>query len=264
MLSMATFNRPTRSGRRPAYSGRATQYPSLFRCVLSGLIALLMSTFLASCAAPAEQAADDSPNAVGGVRRSDQPAPKLELAEPVVNIAGAFRLGRPDAVIGILEFSDFQCPYCRDFHVSVAPRLKETYVDTGIAQYVYKDYPLRMHREALPAALAARCAGAQGQYWPMHDRLFANQERLGGALYRQLAETLRLDIQQFEMCLGDRAQVQAIYRDIMQGRHLGVSATPTIMLGRVDGDFFTVLRVAKGAPNLETFMREIEKLRASP
>ena len=263
MSSIATLREPAPDRQRREYPSPVTE-PSRVIRVLSGLTVLFVIILFGACAASQGQVADSAEGAAERVQQSNPPAPKLELTEPVVNISGAFRLGKSDAAIGILEFSDLQCPYCRDFHVSLLPRLKEIYVDTGIAQYIYKDYPLRMHREAVPAALAARCAGAQGKYWLMQDRLFANQEHLGGALYRQLAQALELDAKQFESCLSDRAQLQGIYRDLMQGRHLGVSATPTIMLGRVDGDFFTVLRVAKGTPDLETFMREIEKLRTAP
>jgi protein-disulfide isomerase len=231
---------------------------------------VILSVLLGACVAPSPPIADGTVNSSKQVgesetapesKRLNAPGPTPEPSEPIVNIADDFRMGKRDAAIGVLEFSDFQCPYCRDFHNSLLPQLQETYINTGIVQYIYKDFPLRMHREAVPAALAAGCAGAQEQYWLMHDRLFANQEHLGNSLYVKLARDLNLDVERFEACMRDRAQVLRVNRDVMQGRQLGVSATPTIMLGRVDGDYFTVLRIAKGVPNIETFVREIEKLR---
>lgn len=276
-MSLTDFlKHPAPENMRHSCSGRPKPFnpePSLFSIRTVNLLstAFFLSALLGACAIPSLPATDgviNAPNKYGDAEtardpgRSNVPGPALELSEPVVNISDDFRIGKRAAAIGVLEFSDFQCPYCRDFHNSLLPQLKETYIDKGIIQYIYKDFPLRMHREAMPAALAAGCAGAQEQYWPMHDRLFAYQERLGSRLYVELARELQLDVERFEACMGDRAQVQRVYRDVMQGREIGVSATPTIMLGHVDGDFFTVLRVAKGTPNLETFIREIEKLRA--
>lgn len=139
--------------------------------------------------------------------------------------------------------------------------LKRTYIDTGVVQYIYKDFPLQAHREAIPAAVAAGCAASQERYWLMHDRLFANQQRLGSGLYVELARQLELDVEKFSACMKDPEQVRKVYRDFVQGRQVSVSGTPTIMLGRIDGDSFMVLRVAIGMPEFEVFAREIERLR---
>lgn len=192
--------------------------------------------------------------------RSDAPVPR-RLSGPVVDIAGDERMGNRDAVIGILEFSDFQCPFCRSFHLQHLPRLKQIYIDTGVAQYIYKDFPLKMHHEAIPAAIAAGCAAAQEKYWAMHDRLFLNQPRLGSGLYIELARQLDLDVDKFSACTKDPAERRKVYRDFVQGRRANVSSTPTLMLGRIDGNDFTVLRVAIGLPDFEVFAREIERLR---
>ena len=165
-------------------------------------------------------------------------------------------------MIGIVEFSDYQCPYCRGFHDRVFPKLKKEYVDTGIAQFIHKDLPLKsIHPQALPAALAASCAGLQKRFWPMHAALYANNGRLTSALYPQLVRELGLDEAKFMACLGDASREQAVMRDVVEARGLGITGTPSFVIGKIQGDVLTVVRVARGAPSFEDFAQEIEKLR---
>ena len=92
------------------------------------------------------------------------------------------RMGDAKAKYALIEFSDFQCPFCNRFHGDAYPKIVENYVDTGKMQYVFRDFPLNFHRQARGAHIAARCAGDQGQFWPMHHALFSNQKTLGPAL----------------------------------------------------------------------------------
>jgi len=185
----------------------------------------------------------------------------VRTAPPTVGLAGAHRLGSAQATIGIGEFSDYQCPYCRDFHDRVFPKLKKEYVDTGIAQFIHKDLPLRsIHPQALPAALAASCAGAQQRFWPMHEALYANNGRLAPTLYPQLGRELGLDEAKFTACLGDASREQAIMRDVVEARGLGITGTPSFVIGKIQGDVLTVVRLSRGAPSYEAFAQEIDKL----
>jgi protein-disulfide isomerase len=184
------------------------------------------------------------------------------ITPPMVGLAGAHRMGSAQATIGIVEFSDYQCPYCRGFHDQVFPKLKKEYVDTGIAQFIHKDLPLKsIHPQALPAALAASCAGAQQRFWPMHEALYANNGRLAPTLYPQLGRELGLDEAKFTACLGDSSREQVIMRDVVEARGLGITGTPSFVIGRIQGDVLTVVRLAKGAASFEDFAQEIEKLR---
>jgi protein-disulfide isomerase len=184
------------------------------------------------------------------------------IAPPMVSLAGAHRMGSAQAKIGIVEFSDYQCPYCRGFHDQVFPRLKKEYVDTGIAQFIHKDLPLKsIHPQALPAALAASCAGAQQRFWPMHEALYANNGRLAPTLYPQLGRELGLDEAKFTACLRDASRVQVVMRDVVEARGLGITGTPSFLIGKIQGDVLTVVRMAKGAASFEDFAQEIEKLR---
>ncbi|MDP2706513.1 MAG: thioredoxin domain-containing protein [Burkholderiales bacterium] len=171
------------------------------------------------------------------------------------------RLGSATAKIGIVEFSDYQCFYCRDFHQQQFMRIKKDYVDTGMVQFIHKDLPLRMHPQAVPAAMAAHCAGAQGRFWEMHDTLFSNQGRLSESLYPALARQLNLDEAKFKACFSSQVFEQGIKQDLGAARMLGLTGTPSFLIGTIEGGTLTVVRQSRGAPAFEVFAREIEKLR---
>lgn len=192
----------------------------------------------------------------------DSPVVVARNAPPVIGLAGAPRMGSAQARIGIVEFSDYQCPYCRGFHDQVFPRLKKEYVDTGIAQFIHKDLPLRsIHPQALPAALAASCAGAQQRFWPMHEALYANSGRLVTALYPQLGREIGLDEAKFTACLGDVSRQQVIMRDVAEARGLGITGTPSFVIGRIQGDVLIAASMAKGAASFDAFAQQIDELR---
>lgn len=235
-----------------------------------GVTAALFATVLmAGCAVTppaAEKAAAGADSGrsshSSGVAYRDTPVRVIELSTPRVSLDGEPRMGNTDARIGIVEFSDYECPFCRGFYAQTFPRIKKEYVDTGIVQFVRKDLPLtKIHPQALPAALAAGCAGNQGKYWEMHRALYTNQERLGPALYSDLAGNLGLDEGKFSACLKDPAQEQKILRDVAEAKRLNINGTPSFVLGKIEGDTLTVLRVARGAPGFEAFAQEIDKLR---
>lgn len=187
-----------------------------------------------------------------------QPAP----SGPRVGIVGAaYTLGDRTAPVALVVYADYQCPYCARFHHGMLGELKARYIDTGVLLYVHKDFPLRMHRQAAPASIVARCAGAQGRYGAMQGRLYEANANLGDALYRQLATTLELDLDAFNRCRADPAARRAVERDVREGERVGVTATPTLMLGRVDGNSVVIERTGAGLPALDVLIQEIERLR---
>ena len=119
-------------------------------------------------------------------------------------------LGRDSAPITIVEFSDFECTYCRRFHKQVFPKLKSQYIDTGLVRFVHKDLPLPFHRHALPAAAAARCAGEQNRYWEMYAALFDQQNCLGCKGVLAIAAEERLDTTAMQGCMERKATVAVI------------------------------------------------------
>jgi protein-disulfide isomerase len=233
------------------------------------IISIALQLSLAACVGTSVSSTPDQSSESAETRRGSgssvlsKPGPPPNIGEPtshVVYLMGEPMQGDPAAKIGVVVFTDYQCPYCRSLHVQEYPKLKKTYIDTGIVRYIYKDFPLKMHRHAFSAALAANCAGEQGQYWPMHDRLFASQTKLGAELYQQQARELKLDMEKFSACLNNRRHHREIQRDISEGRQLGVTGTPTVLLGKIEGDVMQVSRLAKGVPAFALFEQEIRKL----
>jgi protein-disulfide isomerase len=134
-------------------------------------------------------------------------------------------LGNPQAPITIVEFSDFQCPYCKSFHPTME-KLVKNYPDK--VRWVFKEFPLTsIHENALSAALAAECAGEQGKFWEFADKLFENNSQLGEKLYSKLASEFNLDAKQFSQCLASQKYLEKIKADYQAGIKAGVRGTPT-------------------------------------
>lgn len=169
-------------------------------------------------------------------------------------------LGRGDAPIVIIEYSDYQCPYCGQFHTNVLPRLQSEYIDTGKVRLIFRDLPLAMHRESLPAAIAAHCATEQGKFWAMNGALFANQRALGTELYERLAQTLSLDTDKFSTCVESPLSGKSVQMDVQDARRYGLNSTPSFILGRSDKGRVEIHRTARGFVDYETFAREIDSL----
>jgi protein-disulfide isomerase len=158
-------------------------------------------------------------------------------------------LGDESAKVTIVEFSDFQCPFCARFHKQTFPSIKKDYIDTGKVKYILMDYPLGFHGEAVSAALAANCAARQNAYWEMKDGLFENQRQLNQQLYGTLAQKYKLDINKFETCLKDPQEKSKIDRSLSLGQQLAVNGTPHFFIGNVkNGQLVNARRVAGAQP----------------
>ncbi len=157
-----------------------------------------------------------------------------------------------DAPVTIVEFSDYECPFCGKFYEETLPYIDENYIDTGLVRLVFRDLTLSIHEEAEPAAIAAECAGEQGNYFGMHNDLFENQDDLGEELYLELARNLGLDIDEFSECLEDEDGEMAaeIAADAADGESYGVSGTPA---------FFVNGELISGAQSYEVFEEAIER-----
>lgn len=166
-----------------------------------------------------------------------QPRPTMAPAD--VPLRDAPIMGDPDAPVTIVEYSDYQCPFCARHFQETMPQLVKTYVDTGKARYVFKDFPLTsIHPEAPVAHEAARCAreiGGDEAYWDMHDRLFESQEKWAGnpqhaALFKTFAADLGLDSAVFDECLVSGRYASAIQADVQEGAGFGVTGTPAFYI----------------------------------
>jgi protein-disulfide isomerase len=146
-------------------------------------------------------------------------------------------MGDANAPVVVREFADYQCPACARFHESVQ-RLKREYVDDGQVRFVFFDLPLEQHKNAMPAAMAARCAGDQDAYWPMHDLLFARQSRWSDAsdpqaLFARYAQELDLNRPRFEQCMSSRRHRAAIEGSVNAAQRLRIAATPTVFVDNI-------------------------------
>jgi len=141
--------------------------------------------------------------------------------------------GPEDAPITIIEFSDFQCPFCARFRQQVYDRLKETYGDK--IRFVYRDFPLvQLHPNAVPAAIAANCAAEQGKYWEYHDLLFLGGRELNRDTFVTYADELGLDVDEFSRCLDDQERhLDEIQKDFDDGVAAGVRGTPTFFINGI-------------------------------
>jgi len=150
-------------------------------------------------------------------------------ADPSVGLA----LGPENTPVTILEFADYSCPHCAQFAAFTGRLLRQNYVETGAIRWVLYDYVLGGFPNSVPASLAARCAGEQDQYWPMHDLIMANQLRWaqGDSPQRELrtyAGELGLDTGRFDECMSERRPMPQIAAARKYGDQLGVNSTPTL------------------------------------
>lgn len=144
---------------------------------------------------------------------------------------GSPSFGPDNAPVTIVEFSDFECPYCRKWFTDTWPALKQAYGSK--IRLVYRDFPLtNIHPDAEPAAEAAGCAGEQNQYWQFHDQLF-NGTGLGDAVYLTYATALKLDLVKFKDCLNTHRFQADIQSDAQYGASLGITGTPTFFVNGI-------------------------------
>lgn len=136
-------------------------------------------------------------------------------------------LGNPDAPVVIVEFGDFQCPFCKRFFDTARKDLIEKYIRTGKVKFVYRDFPLeQIHPYARPTAEGAECADEQGKYWPYHDALYEKQSEFGSLNFVTLAKDLGLDVEQFKQCFETHKYKDEVTKDYNDGLKAGVNGTP--------------------------------------
>ncbi len=204
---------------------------------------------LADAYAPSEQ------------QQQQQQAPPTPSGPVEVNIGDSFSIGDPDAPVVIVEFTDFQCPFCARHTEQTFPQIKADYIDTGLVRYVFKDFPLtNIHPQAVLAAKAARCAGEQDAdaYLTMHGLLFANQQAWSGQsnaseLFAGYATDAGLDGEAFAACLESGTHEAAVEADLEEGVRLGVTGTPA---------FFLNGQLLSGAQPFDVFAQVIDQLMA--
>jgi protein-disulfide isomerase len=180
-----------------------------------------------------------------------------------VGDAPSLKEGSPEVVL--VEFSDFQCPYCLKSTRQVLPQLRETLIHAGKVELIFLDFPLKMHANAFKAAEAAACAGDQKRFWPMHDLLFEHQDALAPAQLPGYAAELSLDVPAFQACLSGGKHAAAINSHIRTAHDLGISHTPSYVLGRriAGSDKVQVVDMIQGVPDYDDLEAKLNALLAS-
>ncbi|GAB4502745.1 MAG: hypothetical protein Fur0035_23000 [Anaerolineales bacterium] len=146
-----------------------------------------------------------------------------------VEAGGNPALGPADAPVTVIEFSDFQCPYCQRWHEQVFAQLMKDYA--GKVRFVYRDFPLKsIHPQAVPAAEAANCALAQNAYWEFHNALFSGKYGLNTENFSQYAADLGLDVAAFKQCVETRQFASEVEADFEYASGLGITSTPTFFI----------------------------------
>lgn len=157
--------------------------------------------------------------------------------------------GDKNAPVTIIEYSDFECPFCGRFYSDTLGQIEDTYIKTGKAKLVYRHFPLSFHQSAMPAAIASECAADQGKFWEMHDAIFDNQTAIGSDDLKKRAAQMGLDTTKFNKCFDGREHESEIRTEMAEGSQFGVSGTP---------GFFVNGQSVSGAQPFEVFKSIIE------
>ena len=188
---------------------------------------------------------------------SNQPVVELKISadnDPII--------GNSNAPITIIEFSDFQCPFCAKFHIQTLPKIMEEYIKEGKVKLVFRDFPIQsIHSNALLASVAAECANEQGKFKEMHDKLFENQNEWNNKntdnviiLFNQYSSEMGIGKKEFDSCLKNEKYIKEIQKDLDDGRAYGVTGTPGFFIGNDKIGFIEL----KGAHPFENFKNIID------
>ena len=166
---------------------------------------------------------------------TNEPAKPQKRIQPKLTtdllLEGEPSLGNARAPLTIVEFSDFECRYCQQFHQTVMPNLKREYIETGLVRFIHKDLPLPFHRQALPAAAAARCAGEQNKYWTTYGALFDGQSCLQCKGVVAIARERGVDATTLQACMNRDSTKALINANVSEAQLHGIRATPTFVIG---------------------------------
>jgi len=175
----------------------------------------------------------------------------VSIEEALEALGKGHALGSANAPVTIVEFSDFQCSFCKKFWADTLPKLKETHIKKAQVRFVYRHFAI-LGKHSVQAAQGAECAGKQGKFWEYHDRLFANQGGLAftDSKLKQYARELRLNVRAFTQCLDSAKYKETVEGETAVAGFLGARGTPT---------FFVNGRLLVGAQPFEVFQSVIEE-----
>lgn len=235
------------------------------------LVSLILGSFLYNPLVLAEGMTREQGNAIlnelGEMRKllqriemkSSAPARKPAPTTAQVPSKGGSVIGDPKAPLTLVEFTDYQCPYCVRFYKNTFPQLKKKYIDTGKMRLIIKDLPLNFHQHARKAAQASRCAGEQGQFMGMHESLLSAGKNIEEKHLSGFAKTHSLDMKSFNNCLNSDRYLADIDKDTEQARKEGITGTPTFVLGKTTDNMIDGVRIV-GAQSFQGFEKHIQRI----
>lgn len=187
--------------------------------------------------------------------------------EPMdVMLSGKPYRGNEDAKVTVVEYTDFQCPFCKRHKTNTLTKLMADYVATGKVRYYIGQFPLKsIHPQATKASEAALCANDQGKYWEVHDAIFDNQRKISEADLAGYAEGLGLDVDAFKSCLSSGKYTEKVNADLQEGMKAGIRGTPSFVLGLTDPNDdskFRATEFIRGAQPYAAFQKALDDLLA--
>jgi protein-disulfide isomerase len=194
------------------------------------------------------------------IKQKGQGRAKLaRSATATVSTVGEPMLGDSKSPVTLVEFTDYQCPFCRKFYSNAYKELKKLYVDTGKLRFVLRDLPLPNHNQAKPAAISTHCAGEQNKFWQMHDALFDGGGKLNKEDILKYAKEIGLDNSSFKTCLISGRYKKDIELDVIDARNVGIKGTPSFVVGHTTDNLVTGA-IIRGTRPFSAFKAEIDKL----
>ena len=203
------------------------------------------------------------PAAGGAPAQAQAPSAPVPETQTIVSIDGGAIKGDKNAKVTLVEFTDYQCPFCSRHMRDTFPQIENDYIKTGKILYVLREFPLEsIHPNAYKAAEAANCSGEQSKYWEMHDRLFSNQNTLGAPELPNHAQAVGLDAAKFKACLDSGKYTAKVRKDLNDAQKYGVTGTPTFFVGLTDPKSSDVKAIRKivGAQTYAAFKDAIDTL----
>ncbi len=224
--------------------------------IISGVLAslLIISVFTGGFGTGSSK---NQPSQIAQGQQQVQPQNLPSANQPAAQVLDMKDLTDDDAVKGdskapvtIVEWSDFQCPFCVRFYQQTLGQIEDAYIKTGKVKFIYRDYPLGFHENAQKAAESAECAGEQGKFWEMHDKLFEDGVSGGVDSFKQFAADLGLDATKFNDCLDNGAMASEVKKDLDDGTKAGIRGTPGFVING---------KLVSGAQPFESFKAVIEE-----
>ncbi len=244
-----------------------------FRIILSSVA---IATALVSAAAASDPMTKEQGDAILNELRQikqlmqrpqQQAQPAQQVPKPdepaTVSVVGVPFLGKADAPLTLVMFTDYQCPFCSRFENQTLPEIKKQYIDTGRLRFVVRDLPLPFHPNAAKAAEATHCAQEQGKFWELREKLVNNGDKLNAKQLPEYARSVGIDVDKFSACLESGRHAGPVKASADLAGTIGISGTPSFVVGRSKGDKVDGVKLV-GAQPFAAFDQKLKELLKQP